>query len=210
MSTAGRWRPGDEILLRYGRNGRIFGARPLRVVEERNGYLAAWLAPGTEIVEPVLEDGRPIRSAPLDERFRVGRSAVRRAWRGRGILKLIPRAGAHSVWVFWGETGRFRGWYVNLERRHRVWERGLDTSDHTLDVWVEPTRRWRWKDEDELEGAVAAGRYTAVEAGEIRAEGRRVVRLAERRRPPFSDGWERWQPDPDWPVPALPEDWDVV
>ena len=24
------------------------------------------------------------------------------------------------------------------------------------------------------------------------------------------DGWERWTPDPSWPVPELPAEWDVV
>lgn len=25
---------------------------------------------------------------------------------------------------------------------------------------------------------------------------------------PFSDGWEHWRPEPHWPVPELPADWD--
>ena len=35
-------------------------------------------------------------------------------------------------------------------------------------------------------------------AVEIRDEGQRVAGMIERWEPPFSDGWERFQPDPGW------------
>jgi hypothetical protein len=25
---------------------------------------------------------------------------------------------------------------------------------------------------------------------------------------PFDEGWEHWRPDPGWPLPELPDDWD--
>jgi uncharacterized protein len=202
-----RWRPGEHILMRYGRNGRFYGARPLRVVGDGGGYVAAWLAGGTPIMIPRLADGRPIRSVPIVERVLGGRSAVPGTWEGAGILKLIPAAGAYSVWLFWHENGVFLGWYVNLEERHRFWAGGIDTRDHVLDLWVEPDGSWQWKDEAELAAAVEYGALTAELAKEIRAEGERVAGMVERWECPFADGWERWRPDPAWPLPALPADW---
>jgi hypothetical protein len=204
------WSRGEQIVVRYVRNGIVRGARPLIVVEERNGYLATWMPAGTLNGFPALADGRPIRAAPLPERFTADRKVVIRPWRGHGIVKLFPRAGAHSIWVFWHETGEPWGWYVNLEQQHRWWDRGLDTRDHVLDLWCTDARTWEWKDEDELAAAVAAGVVAPEAAAEIRAEGERVGGLIERWEPPFSDGWERFEPDPAWPVPTLPAGWDQL
>jgi hypothetical protein len=82
---------------------------------------------------------------------------------------------------------------------------GLDTRDHTLDLWAYPDGTHRWKDEDELEVAIRLGHHTAEEAAAYRAEGERV--LAEW---PFPTGWEDFQPDPAWPTPRLPDGWDAV
>jgi hypothetical protein len=196
-----RWRRGDVILLRSGSDGRLTGARPLTVADDEGDWTVAWLAGGTPIAEPTLPDGRPIRSAPIEERYASPRGTMLRTWRGGGILKLIPRDGAYSIWLFWRESGAFHGWYVNLEERHRRWSGGIDTSDHTLDIWVDPDGAWRWKDEDEL--AVAA-RLGVLDAASVRAEGERVLEAW-----PFPTGWEDFRPDPAWPVPELPEDWHV-
>jgi uncharacterized protein len=206
-----RWTSGDEIVVRYIRDGVVRGARPLTVVEERNGYLAAWLSEGTITAEPRLVDGSPLRSIPLAERFSTERVVRLVPWGPEGILKLFPRNGAHSVWVFFGDgVETARGWYVNLEQRHGWWRGGLDTRDHVLDIWCERPREWIWKDEDELEAAVAAGIVSSQLAAEIRAEGERVARLIEAWAPPFCDGWESFQPDPAWPTPSLPKGWDTL
>src|SRR5215207_3099689 len=64
---------------------------------------------------------------------------------------------------------------------------------------------WRWKDVDELDVAIDVGFYTPEEAAAFRAEGEAVI--AEW---PFPTGWEAWEPDPAWPLPTLPADWDEV
>jgi hypothetical protein len=67
---------------------------------------------------------------------------------------------------------------------------------------VRPDGGYRWKDEDELEQAAAAG---LLDAAAVRAEAQRVLEEW-----PFPTGWEHWRPDPAWPVPQLPEGWDRV
>ena len=202
------WSEGDTLVVRYRDPGeKLGGARPVRVVGKRNGYLATWLPAGTEVAMPVLADGRPLRDVPLVDRFRLGRSTSLQPWAGPGILMLFPDAAAHSIWLFWSDDASFRGWYVNLERRHVWHERGCDTRDHILDLWCERPREWEWKDEDELADAVASDIVSPSDADEIRAEGERIARRIEQWLPPFSDGWEQWQPNPDWPLPALPDDW---
>jgi len=201
------WAEGDEFLVRYeSADGVIRGARPTRVVGERHGYLAVWLPAATPTAVPVLADGPGLRECSLEERYTLPRSSRVMPWRGEGILMLLPRAAPHSVWLFWNADG-FWGWYVNLERRHIWHDRGCDTRDHVLDLWCERPRGWEWKDEDELEEAVAYGIVARAHADEIRADGDRVARMIERWQAPFSDGWEEWRPDPSWPQPVLPRDW---
>ena len=204
------WSRGETIVVRYVRDGIVRGARPVIVVGERNGYLATWQPAGTVGAFPTLADGRPIRDAPIAERFVAERGIEMRPWRGAGILLLFPAAAAHSIWVFWHDTGEFWGWYVNLEQQHRWVADGLVTRDHILDLTCEEPRRWEWKDEEELEAAVAAGVVSADLAAEIRAEGARVGAMIERWDAPFSDGWEHFRPDPDWELPELPVGWDRV
>lgn len=203
------WSEGDPFLVRYeSADGVIRGARPTRVIGERNGYLATWLPAGTPVAVPILADGRGLRECTLEERYALPRSSRVGPWRGEGILMLLPEAAAHSIWLFWKAPDEFWGWYVNLERVHVWHERGCDTRDHVLDISCERPREWEWKDEDELEQAVELGIVAPEQAAEIRAEGERVAAKIERWEPPFGDGWERWRPDPAWPQPVLPPDWE--
>jgi hypothetical protein len=187
----------------------LLGARPLRFLGVGNGYVAGWLPGGTDVADPVLADGRPLRAVEPEAWFSDDLASVRRPWSGDALVMLVPLAGAHSVWLFWDEDGAFGNWYVNLERPHLWHANGCDTRDTLLDVVCEAPRRWRWKDEDELEIAVAVGAITREDAVGIRAEGERVVAAIERWASPFADGWERWRPDPSWPAPELPADWDA-
>jgi hypothetical protein len=88
--------------------------------------------------------------------------------------------------------------------------RGFDYVDQILDIVVAPDlKTWRWKDEDELEEAIALGLILPERARSMRAEGENVVRMLQSGKSIFN-GWENWRPDPSWPVPTLPEDWDSV
>lgn len=203
--------PGETIVIRYVRDGIVRGARPVRVVGERNGYLATWLPAGTIVANPVLANGAGLRSVPLEERFTTERRATPalQRWQGEGILKLFPEHAAHSIWLFWRDDQSFWGWYVNLEALHVRSGNRIDTRDHVLDLWCERPREFQWKDEDELMLAVEQGFVTTDLAADIRAEGERVARMIEAWEPPFSDGWESWTADPSWPLPVLPPDWDA-
>lgn len=64
-----------------------------------------------------------------------------------------------------------------IEDVHRRDKASVATQDHVLDLWVEPDRKVRWKDEDELVACVVAGRYTADQAGGFRADVRDVEEM---------------------------------
>ncbi|MEE1927775.1 DUF402 domain-containing protein [Streptomyces sp. TRM 70351] len=207
---ADRWTPGTPILWRYRANGREHPhiCRPVTVVEDGPGLLAVWLAPGTPCVKPQLSDGTPVHREPLATRYTKPRTATRCRWLGSGVLKLARPGQPWSVWLFWEPDWRFRSWYVNLEEPLRRWPGGVDSEDHFLDLDVYTDRTWRWQDEDEFAQAQAAGLMDAGQAGRVRAAGRAALAVVQAWGSPFADGWEHWRPDPAWPVPRLPHDWD--
>ncbi len=81
-------------------------------------------------------------------------------------------------------------------------------ANRMLDIVIEPDLSWCWKDEEEIQEAVAAGLVIREWADDVRREGERMLKRLEERRSPFCDGWERWLPDPAWPIPELPVGWD--
>ena len=79
----------------------------------------------------------------------------------------------------------------------------IDHVDEKLDLVVEQDGSVRWKDEDELAAADAAG---YLDAAEVRAEAERL--LAD---PAVADRLGGLQPRPRrGRCPQLPEGWDVV
>ncbi|MGW4563259.1 cytidylyl-2-hydroxypropylphosphonate hydrolase [Streptomyces sp. NPDC004561] len=207
---AAYWAPGTQILWRYRENAgaHVHIARPVTVVRDDEDLLAVWLAPGTECVRPVLADGTPVHSEPLESRYTKPRVVRRDRWFGTGVLKLAQPGRPWSVWLFWEPGWRFKNWYVNLEEPLVRWVDGVDSEDHFLDISVHPDRSWHWRDEDEFAQAQRDGLMAPGTAERVRAAGHAAVATIRAWGPPFSDGWQHWRPDPSWAVPSLPEDWD--
>ena len=200
------WRIGDPILLREIFRGRLWTARPATVASIRDDLTAVYLAPGTIFKVPAGTSRDRIL-----ERLHRGWELRDHEWtRGRTLHLLRPGV-AHAIHLRWLPSDwRFGGWYINLQEPIRPTPLGFDFMDHVLDVVIDPDLSWRWKDEEEMEDAVRLGLLTRQEANGIRAEGERVIAQLEAREPPFCDGWERWQPDPAWPIPGLPAGWDEL
>ena len=73
-----------------------------------------------------------------------------------------------------------------------------------------PTTHGTGRTRQELAEAVEVGLFTSEQARAIRAEGECVIARVESWSPPFDEGWEHWRPDPDWPLPSLPEGWESL
>jgi len=185
-----RWNPGEVVAWRQAWRGREYLGIPVRVVEDTGDVLAVYWAEGTRYVF------RP-GVWPFDDEHPWERAGE---WRGHGVLALMKPCDAYSIWHFWkGDERRFAGWYVNMQEPFRRDGLSYLTQDQELDIWIEPDGTWRWKDEQDLEDWVGRGRFTREEVTEIRRVGEQVVEAW-----PFPTGWEDWEPDPAWQVPALP------
>lgn len=178
-------------------------AQPVTVVRDDARGLVSWLAVGTPVLRAARADG-------LGKRDDAGTLFTAELVQEHGVhavfdqLRIAPTGRPWSVWVFFTEGIReFAGWYVNLERPHVRDKYGVYTSDHVLDVVIGPDRTMVRKDEDELALAVMQGVFDATAAAAIEADAADVEEIAGAWGSPFCDGWERFRPDPAWPVPGL-------
>lgn len=206
---APRFAAGQPILWHYGRH-----IETARVIRDDARGLIVWIPTGSQRLEPVPADGRRPREVALEERFSAPWRTQESTWRGPGLLRVAPAGRPWSVWFFRNDDGDASGAYVNLELPHRRVageSAGVFTRDLVLDLWIDaehPGSEDVWlKDADELEAAVAQGRYTSAQAEAVRvladAAGDAFIVDGSW---PLDEGWDRWAPDAgmDRPTP-LPD-----
>jgi hypothetical protein len=204
----------DRVIVhRNVRHGRIGWARLARVVSDDERGLLLWIARAAPTAVEVTEDGHDMRSMPFTEWLRRSHRLRLGAWSGPPVLKFLPTGANHSVWFFRDARDRFANWYVNLEEHGVRWDdgavAGVDVVDQDLDVVIRPDRTWHWKDEDEFAERLAhPDDYWVPDPAAVRAEGERVIKMAEAGEFPFDGTWTDFVPDPTWPVPTLPPGWD--
>ena len=158
------WSEGQVILRREVLNdGRPWLEVPVVVVRDEPELLATYIAEGTPFAFPEGAFPTPDGRHPWHGR---------RRWEGHGVLMLQRPGEAHAIWVFWdGPEREFHGWYVNLQEPFRRTDRGYDTQDLELDIWVPAEGGWEWKDAEVLDERIREGRYTADQVEETWAEG---------------------------------------
>jgi hypothetical protein len=183
--------------------GHIASACPVLVLEDSDERVVLYLQQGTPIewIDPY--GGMP---AWVDGGCRT----IRKEWDLSNRIFVTPKGRSHSVDFMWeAATGNPMSWYVNLQEPLRETPLGWDTYDQELDVWAWPDlSAWGWKDEDAFAERIELGYITPEEGDAIRREAESVIADIEARRGVFSEPWPAWRPDPSWPIPPLPDDWD--
>jgi uncharacterized protein len=173
------------------------------VVRDEPEQTVLFLPGGVRCAMPIDEDGRELRMPDRPWRLEIRR---------RGPQPVLSFAWPDTPYavLLWSEDDR-AVWYVNLEDPIARTPIGFDTVDHALDVVIElDGSAWRWKDEDELADAVRDGLFTEEQATDFRRWGARARDRVLAREAPFDRDWTAWRPDPSWPLPELPEGWDVA
>lgn len=203
QTRTGRWQPGETTVLRFLWQRKVLFAWPCRVVQDSADLVALFVPDKTAYKRSRrLDGGRPLLLAPY-----VTEDAV---WQ-RDLLRLMYPGRPYSIWLLWDvDPRRLLCWYVNLEDPFARTAIGFDTADHELDVVIRPDLTWYLKDEDELDAMVQEDLIPERRGVEIRQMAKQAISLVEQRKPPFSDGWERWAPDPVWTRPELPHNWAAV
>jgi|RhiMetStandDraft_4_1073278.scaffolds.fasta_scaffold244374_2 uncharacterized protein DUF402 len=201
---------GDTVLHHDVWDGRVWSARPMRVVDDTGDRVALWFPLGTRFKRAIPAPGSPSqtsRGERLAECARLGRWDFEDAEWDVSTLVLMRSGEWHAVWCSW-RGGEHLGWYVNLQEPFRRTSMGFETMDLVLDVVISVDGSWHWKDEDELETFVARGVLDDALASRLRTEGLDVVRRARQHESPFDEPWPSWRPDPAWDRPELPRGWE--
>lgn len=202
--------PGQQIDWHYRRGGwqtgDVSNIAPMRVVRDDERGLIAWLALGTRLEIAGGPDGRRLRTVPLAQRWTVERTRIVEEWWGGGVLRIAPAGTPWSVWLFWSDQDgdwEFAGWYVNLENAHERHGTSTYSTDHVLDVEIEPDGEIIMKDEDELTEAIRQGRLSADEGEQIKKHADAAIASFGAGDWPFDLEWTRWRPSPSWTIPEL-------
>jgi len=206
--------PGRVALRRYWRAGRISFLNVMTVVADDARGLRLWQSVGAPFAVLTAADGRTQHDGAIDELGPM--TLAEKAWVGSDVMVFHPaERPPWTVWWFFDEDhGGFQGWYVNLEEPIDRWDDGalvgVDTADHALDIWVEPDRSWRWKDEGEFAAKIGHPLYwNESEAAKIRAAGCAAIDLVEAGKFPFDGSWCDLAGGPPRPVPTRrPDGWD--
>jgi hypothetical protein len=200
-----KFAPGEALVRRYWRGGRVVVMHVVRVAADDEHGLRLWLPAGSPYWRLAGLDGP-------DSAGGVRARLVRHMWTGTDTMIWMPENKPYAIYWLWSD-GAFAGWHVNLEEPYVRWAdrgcAGVDTADQALDLVVRPDRSWRWKDEEEFHARTGDPLYwTPGQAAAIRAAGDRLVRLAETGRFPFDGTWCGFRPDASWTVPPLPQGYD--
>jgi predicted RNA-binding protein associated with RNAse of E/G family len=164
------------------------------VVRDDPDVLVVWLSVGTPVTRLVRVDG-------LNKRADPGTLFTAPVVASPGLhelydqVRVVPAGRAWSAWaMFAADSGISSAWYVNFERPHQRDAWSTYTSDHVLDLWVEPDRTVVRKDEDELALAVEQGALDAATADATLATCLEVEAIVASWGSPFCDGWEHLRP----------------
>lgn len=102
------------------------------------------------------------------------------------------------------QDGHFLGWYIDFQLPPDPTPTGLATKDLVLDLWINPDRTWEWKDQDDLEVAIAEGIVDPRCRAQLDREADEILAELHDRRPPLSEEFSRFEPNPAWAHPVLP------
>lgn len=197
--------PGEIVYMRHFQRDAVAGIFPCRAARHDDEGLLLWAEQGSPSWYTITRDGRWMRQMPLTEWVAAPKVASKGSF-AHSLLSWHPTGADYSIRFFWHD-GVFTAWYANLELPFQMWRHnglsGGDTVDWDLDIWIEPDRSWRWKDEDEFTERLAQPEhYWVDDEARVRAAGEEVVKLIEAGAFPFDGTWVDFQPDPAWePLP---------
>jgi hypothetical protein len=201
-----RWEAGDTVALREIWRDRVWFARPAIVVSDLPEMTMLHVPSGIRYWMPVDEAGTYLKVYTDDWRLEED------LWESPDfVLSFAFPDTPYSVILGYDGGGDLRLYYVNIQAPIRRSAIGFDTVEYLLDVVIDADRSsWTWKDEDELDEAVRRGLFSPDDAEWFHHWGERAVEHVLLGEPPFDQDWSTWRPEPSWPIPELPEDWDTT
>lgn len=132
-------------------------------------------------------------------------------WHTNRLLMLVYPEKYYSSYYFWqADNNQFLCYYINFQLPFRRSKVGFDSFDLELDLIIEPTFEWRWKDVDDYQRGIELGILRPGWIREIDSARQEIFEKLEIRQYPFDGSWLDWRPNPNWEPPKLPEHWDKI
>lgn len=209
------WKPDDAVALRGIYNHRVSYVQSAIVVQDKPEEVALAILPGAECYAPEnYINGKHGTSGHWDrwEEYARGNWYMQRyTWRTNRLLILLQPEKYYASYYFWqAEKNQFLCYYINFQLPFRRSEIGFDSFDLELDIVIEPTYEWNWKDVEDYQRGIECGILLQEWVQRIDAAKPEVFDKLERRQYPFDGAWLNWMPDPNWSLPTLPENWDKI
>ncbi len=208
------WNPGDVVVLRWITNGRLRIAQPNIVVKDSAEETALLLLPGTTCVVPEWlwrGDQRDDSRNRWAEESNGAYALREHTWHTNRLLMILEPDKFYSVIYFWHhDTNAFSCYYINFQIPFRRSHCGFDTYDLELDIVVEPSLKWEWKDVDGYHDGIEQGSIHGQWVDEIERAKPEIFTKLQNRSYPFDGHWINYQPSAEWAIPKLPEGWDKV
>lgn len=209
------WNPGDTVALRGIYNQRVSYIQSAVIVQDQPDEVALAILPGAECFAPEnYIHGKHGTASHWDRwgEYKKGNWNMERyTWRTNRLLILLQPEKYYANYYFWqANSGRFLCYYVNFQLPFQRSRLGFDSFDLELDIIIEPTYEWRWKDVDDYQRGIACGILRKEWVREIDNAKLEIFATLEKRAYPYDGTWLGWVPDPNWAPPTLPENWDKI
>jgi hypothetical protein len=209
------WKTGETVALRGIYNGCVWIAQSAIVVKDDEQEVALVILPGAECAMPDgYINGKHGPKREWDrwgDYLRNNPNLQSFIWHTNRLLLLMePEKYYGTIW-FWEEvSGKFLCYYINFQTPFQRSKCGFDILDLELDIVIEPTYEWSWKDVDDYQRGIDCGIIRREWAQEIDSAKEEIFDKLEKRQYPFDGSWLDWLPDPRWAPPTLPENWDKI
>ena len=205
------WKPGDTIAYRGIYRDRIWYTQTAMVVEDSSEETVLARLPGAEgraesdYVQR-KKNGRR-RWDFQDEEWKLENFP----WHTNRLLMILKPEKYYSTLLFWNhESNLFLGYYINFQLPFKRNLLSIDTLDLELDIDIQPDLSFAWKDVDDYERGIETGIILPEWVDAIEVAKSEVLDLLKKRKYPFDGSWLGWIPDPNWPAPTLPPNWDKI
>jgi protein associated with RNAse G/E len=209
------WKSGDVVALRGIYNRRVSYMQSAVVVRDTPEEVALAILPGAECSAPLgYIHGKHGASGHWDRwgEYKRGDWEMQKyIWHTNQLLILLQPEKYYASYYFWqAANNQFLYYYVNFQLPFRRSPIGFDSFDLELDIIIEPTYEWRWKDVDDYQMGIEEGILCQEWVQAIDAAKQEVFERLEKRAYPFDGAWLNWHPNPRWIPPKSPKNWQTV
>ncbi len=207
------FQPGDAVLLRGVYNGCPTYVQSVRVIHDTPQETALLVWPGAECMTPAgyIRNGHNGGWDRWGETLAGTLGLQKYIWHtNRFLILLEPEKYFSTIYMWEAASDAFFCYYINFQLPFRRTRLGFDTLDLDLDIVIEPSYDWQWKDVEEYQHGINAGGIQLDWVKEVELAQAEVFTRLEKRLYPLDGTWLAWRPNPDWSPPKLLEDWSAA